>query len=583
MNSKNGNGPLNAPNGGITLVPLSNTKPLSRAPSAAELKEPGYDEWSVPDAIKANPFFLEVGKLNILDAIRELDKKMRDRKLGHLISSKNVQWIGGSLVSVGQIGCWNHNGRPSLSILPGSYWNFNPTIKYMGTFDLTSQVSYMGFTMAQVGQSEAMVVLDPQNRAFVIRNGGFVSYGLEGKFRIVEVVDTLDLGDAYAVKEKDTGTILGWKRDVMTNISVGTGQGKISVATFFNVPANNVVIVQQNNKIFSLGAGQHVITNPHTTFRAFFSLSERQFTFKTQPAYTTEGVPVILHLNLRYRVIDPIRLSANYNSPLQALINPCQTVVNAVIARLSYQQFMKAKKLSGDVPDNDISSHWITEFKNECLRELVALAGAYGVLVESFEIMDRQLEGQLGLELEKQAERVLQNQIKATQIELENNIRTEQEKGVLAVAQIQSQTNKTKIDNEQYSKNKEADSEFYRTMKKAEAAAQTSELETLQNAKNTVATAQADAKKRQLEAETQAKNIIAIAEARAQEIRLQTEAYASVPEGHAQIIQLALLEVEKRKALPKETVWFEGQTSSNGVSDGYLIAKGASLIHPIKK
>ena len=73
---------------------------------------------------------------------------------------------------MGQLGCWDHNGKPVLSIQPGSYWNFNPTTKYMGTFDLTSQVSYMGFTMAQVGQSEAMVVLDPQNRAFIIRNGG---------------------------------------------------------------------------------------------------------------------------------------------------------------------------------------------------------------------------------------------------------------------------------------------------------------------------------------------------------------------------------------------------------------------------
>lgn len=40
-----------------------------------------------------------------------------------------------------------------------------------------------------------------------------------------------------------------------------------------------------------LKAGQHVITDPATTFRAFYSLGERQVQIKTQPAYTIEGVP----------------------------------------------------------------------------------------------------------------------------------------------------------------------------------------------------------------------------------------------------------------------------------------------------
>lgn len=41
--------------------------------------------------------------------------------------------------------------------------------------------------------------------------------------------------------------------------------------------------------------------------------------------------------------------------------------------------------------------------------------------------MDRELAGSLGKELEKRAEEVLQTQIKASQIELQNKIKTEEQ------------------------------------------------------------------------------------------------------------------------------------------------------------
>jgi hypothetical protein len=113
-----------------------------------------------------------------------------------------------------------------------------------------------------------MVVQDPQNRVFVIRNGGFVSFGANGRFKILAVVDTLNLGATR---------VLGYKHDIKA------GPSSVTVATFFNVPANNVVILQQGSKVFGLGGGQHVITNPSTTYRAFYSLGERQHSFRTQP------------------------------------------------------------------------------------------------------------------------------------------------------------------------------------------------------------------------------------------------------------------------------------------------------------
>lgn len=60
-----------------------------------------------------------------------------------------------------------------------------------------------------------MVIQDPQNRIFVLRNGGFVSFGAFGSFKVLAIVDILNLGDENAVREKDgEQKILGWKKDV---------------------------------------------------------------------------------------------------------------------------------------------------------------------------------------------------------------------------------------------------------------------------------------------------------------------------------------------------------------------------------
>ena len=118
-------------------------------------------------------------------------------------------------------------------------------------------------------------------------------------------------------------------------------------------------------------------------------------------------------------------MARNYDDPLLALLNPCQTVINAVVSRMSYQQFMRARKVEGDVPDVVDGAHWVVEFRIECLRELREQVDDYGIIVQSFDVMDRELDGALGKDLEKQAEKVLQNQIEASQVQLKNKIKTE--------------------------------------------------------------------------------------------------------------------------------------------------------------
>jgi hypothetical protein len=236
----------------------------------------GTDNWSVPQHVKDNNLFVEVDSGTMLDAIIKMDKLLKEKNVGHLISRKPVRPFMGISIDAGNFGMWDRNGRPVLSVRPGSYWNFSFMHRFVGAFDLTSNVEALGLTMGQVGQSEAMVVLDPQNRVFIVRNGGFISYGIGGRFRIVAVVDTLDLGEKNAVYDKSMNAVVGYKREVTIPVVAAGQKTNITLATFFNVPANNVVLVQKKNELFSLGAGQHVITDPHTTFRGFFSLSERQ-------------------------------------------------------------------------------------------------------------------------------------------------------------------------------------------------------------------------------------------------------------------------------------------------------------------
>ncbi len=145
----------------------------------------GTDNWSVPNYIKSNELFVEVGSGTIIDALKKLDENMKKKGLGHLISKKPVRSILGSKVQTGQIGCWDRNGKPVVSIKPGSYWNWSLIHEWRGSFELTSQINFLGLTLGQVGQSEAMVVLDPQNRVFIVRNGGFVAFGAMGNNQVI--------------------------------------------------------------------------------------------------------------------------------------------------------------------------------------------------------------------------------------------------------------------------------------------------------------------------------------------------------------------------------------------------------------
>ena len=146
-------------------------------------------------------------------------------------------------------------------------------------------------------------------------------------------------------------------------------------------------------------------------------------------------------------------------------------------------------------------------------------------------------------------------------MELSNHIAIETQKGQLEITRVKNEQTKTEADAKFYAKNKEADSLYYEEMKKAEAAAQASELEAVQRAKNMVMLA--DAKKR--------------------EIDLMTAAFDSVTNDHVKRIQLEEIEVQKRKSLPAQTIYFAGgevggaANGANAVAEGYAFSIGRAL------
>lgn len=66
--------------------------------------------------------------------------------------------------------------------------------EWVGAQELSSTVfSHSGLVAVQVSQNQAAVVADPSNNIFIIRDGGFVSLSIEGSYRCLAVVDSVNL------------------------------------------------------------------------------------------------------------------------------------------------------------------------------------------------------------------------------------------------------------------------------------------------------------------------------------------------------------------------------------------------------
>jgi hypothetical protein len=89
-------------------------------------------------------------------------------------------------------------------------------------------INFQGLTVVQVSQNQAAVVSDPQNHIFVLKNTGFVSYGITGSYDVLAIVDQTHLPNA--IKDHVTGSVLG--RSLEVRMSSNTGLANANTASY---------------------------------------------------------------------------------------------------------------------------------------------------------------------------------------------------------------------------------------------------------------------------------------------------------------------------------------------------------------
>jgi hypothetical protein len=180
-------------------------------------------------------------------------------------------------------------------------------------------MQFQGLTIVQVSQNQAAVICDPQNRVFVIKNGGFAALSLVGSYSILAVIDQTHL--STVVRDKVTNAILGWTQEVKMSRNTGGGGGnrEFVVALFLNIPANNCAILQKANDLIVIPAGQHYVIDPSITLRGMFTFGENQLEMPTKDIFTRDQVPVQLTIYLKWQLMEPLKLTTHgYSTAYEA-------------------------------------------------------------------------------------------------------------------------------------------------------------------------------------------------------------------------------------------------------------------------
>ncbi|KAJ3221839.1 hypothetical protein HDU81_010290, partial [Chytriomyces hyalinus] len=337
----------------------------------------GVNEWELPE--RWDSCFVVAVKTNLKDALVELDRAMRhDKNCDYsLISKIRPSTFGKIQVSENEIALWSQDDSISISVQAGHYLNISKRVQWIGNFDINKPIRASGLLACYVSTNEAAVVIDPYNRVFVARSPGFAAYSLEGSLQLVEFVDLKDFGKDSECYEKlldgSRGALLGWKKNVFN-----TNGSEVPVATFYAVPKTSLLFLKRGSQLLQLKTGIHVITNPENVFHGFF-LTEGTAKFPTKPVYTTDGIEVVMEVNLEYRLDSALLLAANYSSPLEALVTPTQSAVNALVSRLTYQQFQRSQRAEGETPSKN--EGWLDELKSATLEELQKEAQLLGINV----------------------------------------------------------------------------------------------------------------------------------------------------------------------------------------------------------
>ncbi|KAH9960008.1 hypothetical protein BC827DRAFT_1133897 [Russula dissimulans] len=455
------------------------------------------------------PFVVLIKKNGVIGALQELDAQLQAAGYNKIISKKGpTDWIGKE-IAPGRVGLVNHGGMPKLLTKPGRYPGFpfrNWWARtYQGTRGLSDTViNFQGLTIVQVSQNQAAVISDPQNHIFIIKNTGFVAYGVTGSYDVLAIVDQTHL--PHLINDHITGSVLGRSLEVRMSSITGLTNSATKdyvVALFLDIPANNCAILQSGNDLELLPAGQHCITHPNVTLRGLYTLGENQFEMPTKDIFTRDQVPVSLKLYLKWQLEEPLKLATHgYETPYDALRDKTQSILTQIVAHLDYSSMVKQRSLGGDIVEEpESSSQFLDALRTHAMDDLHAAALEYGIILKDLAVIDRQFKGEIASTMDKLTKRALQAQVEAANVDRENSNKVKQEEGVLSVARIKAQ-----------SRNTESDAEAYSIIAAAKAVAERTRIEAAAHAHATRLGAEAEAEAIRIKARADADVVDAFAQ-----------------------------------------------------------------------
>lgn len=494
---------------------------------------------------QSRPFFVVVGKGGAIEALHKLDKQLQNAGQNRILSKKKpTDWIGRE-INPGQLGMINHGGLPKILTRPGRYPGFPLrnwwARKYCGTKGISDNViQFQGLTIVQVSQNQAAVISDPQNRVFVVKNGGFVALAAEGTYNVLAVVDQTHL--SHSVLDPSTKTLLGWTHEVTMSTALGGKSSQFVVALFLNIPASNCAILQRGDDLELLPAGQHCITNPNITLRGMFTLGENQLEMSTKDIFTRDQVPVKLTIYLKWQLTEPLKLTTHgYQTPYDALRDKTQSILTQIVAHLDYSAMVKQRSFGPGAMDdtNDPSAAFLDALRIQAMDEMHVAALEYGIVLKDLAVMDRQFKGEIASTMDKLTVRALQAQVEAANVDRENSNKVKQEEGALSVARIKAQARNTQADADAY---------------------------------NVIAAAKATAEATRIAAEAGAEATRLAAKAEADAIRQRALADLEVTDQFAREMELRRVEVSRVQAFGQKAVFVP--TDGLGAQAGNAMVMG---------
>lgn len=520
----------------------------------------GFGQNTVDDIAKIRHFVFRIEEDGLIPALQKLNTQLKNSGYRNIISRKDpVTWTGHE-VTTGRIGLINHGGLPKILTKAGLYPRFPFgwwwARKFKGSRGISDTViDFLGLTIVQVSQNQAAVVCDPQNKVFIVRNGGFVAFAVEGSYTVLEVVDQIHL--PTTVRDPVTKAILGHTHEVKMKSVVGGGSHDYVAALFLDIPANNCAVLQRGDDLEVLGAGQHCITNPNVTLRGLFTCGENQLEMPTKDIFTRDQVPVALTIYLKWQLNEPLRLTTHgYNNPYEALRDKAQSILTQIVAHLDYSSMVKQRSLGPDNlrggEEDDSTAAFLDALRTRAMDDLLLAAQEYGITLKDLAVIDRQFKGDIAITMDKLTTRALQAQVEAANVDRENSNKVKQEEGALQVANVKAQQQKT-----------QADARAYSIVAEAKARAEAREIEARANSAATRIQAQADA----------------------DAIRIKAKAGEDVRDEFSREMELRRMDVLRVGAYGDKTIFVHGDGGTGlvpSMAQGLALAKGLTAGQPTR-